>query len=185
MEQRQTGRSGCPTKQALGQYRIHASLESVETRPNERYDGNAVAATFQVSAFRRPDFRVETTIAASPPILGTTLSGTVEARYLFGAALGKQSVRWYTAWRPSENLPEPIRLRFPERQFAFGYRPEGTPQRQLYRQSNQSTASLGADGKLSVSVETTSGDDFASDHPTGRRSEERRGTRRSRTGPRS
>ena len=53
------------------------------------------AAHFLVAAYRRPDFRVDATLTGRPGgNLGSTLRGTVEAKYLFGGALGTRPVRW-------------------------------------------------------------------------------------------
>ena len=59
-----------------------------------------ISGGFLVAAFRRPDFRVDATLAADPAVLGTTLRGTVEAKYLFGAPLSVRPVRWGLAREP-------------------------------------------------------------------------------------
>jgi hypothetical protein len=48
-----------------------------------------------VAAYRRPDFRVDATLASDPQVLGATLQGGVDAKYLFGSALGSRPVRWF------------------------------------------------------------------------------------------
>ena len=47
-----------------------------------------------MAAFRRPDFRVDAKLTGDPAVLGTPLAATMSARFLFGAPLGGQPVRW-------------------------------------------------------------------------------------------
>ncbi len=79
-----------PDGAALGHYQIamsRAGARALNRAP-------VVGGTFLVAAFRRPDFRVEATLTADPAVLGSTLRGMVEAKYLFGGALGTRPVRW-------------------------------------------------------------------------------------------
>jgi uncharacterized protein YfaS (alpha-2-macroglobulin family) len=49
----------------------------------------SVHGSFLVAAYRRPDFRVDVTLSGAPPIAGDPLTGSVTARYLFGAPMGR------------------------------------------------------------------------------------------------
>jgi uncharacterized protein YfaS (alpha-2-macroglobulin family) len=151
-----------PADASLGNHRVVATLASAKTTGPDDWRTPSVSGTFLVAAFRRPDFRVETTVKATPPMLGTTLSGLVEAKYLFGTGVGRQPVRWYVTKQMVQRIPDEIRQRFPERQFAFGYQPEPSPGRLFFQQVVQKNESLDASGRVAVEVPTDAGDDFAS-----------------------
>ena len=82
-----------------------------------------VYGSFLVAAFRRPDFRVDATLTGDPAVLGNPLAGTMSAQFLFGAPLAGQPVRWWITRSPAREVPAPIRERYAENQFAFGYLP--------------------------------------------------------------
>ena len=93
-----------PAGGSLGNYSIEAKLPGV-TRPagNDVTNNEGsrqpdwlkqVHGSFLVAAYRRPDFRVEATLAADQPVAGAALTGRIDARYLFGSALGRRPVRW-------------------------------------------------------------------------------------------
>ncbi len=151
-----------PTDGALGNYSISATIDTgVAPAPNGPRPPT-VSASFMVAAFRRPDFRVDATLTATPPVLGTTLSGTAEARYLFGAPIGSQPARWYVTKQMVERIPDAIRQKYAERQFAFGYRPEAAPGRSLVQRLIDKNDTLDAQGRLKTELPTEAGDDYAS-----------------------
>ena len=119
-----------------------------------------ISGSFLVAAFRRPDFRVDATLSADPAVLGATVRGTVDAKYLFGAALSARPVRWGLRREPVLNVPDAIRERYPESQFAVGYLPaDGYGPRDVSYEDK--TEALDQAGRLNISLPTTSDLDFA------------------------
>ena len=92
--------------------------------PHQVTHGSDVRGSFLVAAYRQPDFRVDTTLSGDPPVLGSTLRGTVDAKYLFGAALGGRPVRWSISRTPILAAPAGVRDRYPESRYAVGYLPD-------------------------------------------------------------
>jgi uncharacterized protein YfaS (alpha-2-macroglobulin family) len=145
-----------PADAALGGYNIQITRSGSTSNRNEPY----VEGEFLVAAYRQPNFRVDATLTADVPVLGTTLRGSIEAKYLFGAALGARPVRWWSRRQVVQAPPEAVRQRYPESRYAIGYipapgsRPEdpALPAR---------TESLAADGRLTVSLPTTAEGDTA------------------------
>ncbi len=77
-----------PADAALGQYRIGAQL---------RRGGRWVelASTFyRVAEYRPPEFLVDVAADTGARYAGDSLGAAVEARYLFGAPMGRAAVRW-------------------------------------------------------------------------------------------
>ena len=146
-----------PADAAFGRYRIEVSRPS-SAESNRRPP--VVAGEFLVAAFRRPDFRVETTLSGEPPVAGSTLSGSVEATYLFGAALGMRPVRWWFARQAVQGAPDAVRDRYPEARYAVGYVP-GRNDSTADPQLPSSTTMLGADGRAIMRAASTAGGDAA------------------------
>jgi uncharacterized protein YfaS (alpha-2-macroglobulin family) len=72
----------------LGTYRVGVQL---------RRDGawqELATATYRVAEYRPPEFLVGVTGDTAGRMAGDTLRGTVEARYLFGAPMGRAAVSW-------------------------------------------------------------------------------------------
>jgi uncharacterized protein YfaS (alpha-2-macroglobulin family) len=125
-----------PADGALGSYSVRAVLETDAPKPKtpeERRPGadpgpadddyvpyqKVVRTSFLVAAYRRPDFRVDVTLAAANPVSGTTLSGAIAARYLFGAAMGPRPVKWSLTRDLSYEVPKTIAERFPREGWEF------------------------------------------------------------------
>ena len=105
-----------PAEGALGNYCGADAAAAVHDRDEEAVDGAGAAAErrergrersrsgmqprdsisggFLVAAYRRPDFRVDATLTSATPFAGTKLTGSVTARYLFGAPMKSAPVRW-------------------------------------------------------------------------------------------
>ena len=150
-----------PATGSLGRYAISAGLEA-ETENSYQSMQRRVTGSFLVAAFRRPDFRVDTTLtSASPPVLGTALKGTVAAAYLFGGPIARQPVRWWVTRQPVIDVPAAIREKFPERQFAFGYLPRPEPGGNALTRVVERTEQLGADGTITADVVAEPGSDAA------------------------
>ena len=71
-----------PAEAALGNYSVIASLESGQPVPADRFRWPAVYGSFLVSAFRRPDFRVEASIATPTPGTGLDADGKYRGEVL-------------------------------------------------------------------------------------------------------
>jgi alpha-2-macroglobulin len=115
-----------PTQGALGGYSVKAVLEADMPKPKapealrpgetpgRRTDEylpyeKTVYSSFLVAAYRRPDFRVDVTLGADPLLSGTTLNGTITAKYLFGAAMGPRPVKWTYTRSVAYGVPKPVR----------------------------------------------------------------------------
>lgn len=69
--------------------------------------------SFLVAAYRRPDFRVDTTLTGGPvAIAGAALTGVASARYLFGAAMKARPVRWRTYRTRVHSAPDAVLDRY-------------------------------------------------------------------------
>ena len=156
-----------PTDATLGNYSIRALMPGTERpegndvsppRPPQGEWLKQVSGNFLVAAYRRPDFRVDATLSSSAPTAGATLTGTVQARYLFGGSMGTRPIKWSITRDVEYGVPAPIRERFPEERFAFGYypdRPGGT------ERTDGADAKLDASGALTVSAPTGQAVDLA------------------------
>ncbi len=164
-----------PGDGALGNYSVTARLRPfVETTPkpsaelahelqiegqvDSEQDGldprDSVSGGFLVAAYRRPDFRVDAAIASATPFAGTTLSGHISARYLFGAPMKAAPVRWSITRTAASGPPASLTAHFPLEGFAFGlYPPYGS--RSEIKADEGTTRT---DGTLDVTVDTTVGD---------------------------
>ncbi len=130
------------------------SMTRAGTKPSR--GAQFVGGSFLVAAFRRPDFRVDATLTGDPaPILGSTLRGTIEAKYLFGGALDTRPVRWWFKRTMVQEPPAALRERDPVARDAVGYLPEYDSQRSRETPLPEATAMLGASGRTSVALPTS------------------------------
>jgi uncharacterized protein YfaS (alpha-2-macroglobulin family) len=139
-----------PADASLGFYTIEVS------RAGAGEDDDRVIGKFRVAAFRRPDFRVDATLAAEPPVLGSTLRATTEASYLFGAPVGARTVRWFLGRNFVQQPPDAILDHYPDDRYVVGYLPDVDSPEPTSKEET-----LGDDGRLSVTVPTTAGADAA------------------------
>ena len=155
-----------PAEATLGNYSIRALLPGTE-----KPEGNDVTVReragewqrqirggFLVAAYRRPDFRVDATLAAEPPIAGATLRGVLDARYLFGGTMGRRPVRWSVTRALEYGVPAAIREKYPDHAFVFGYYPRD--ERADNRVAGEE-GTLDANGKLTIAVPSARDVDFA------------------------
>lgn len=153
-----------PADGSVGNYSIAVTLPNPKAGEGEvegEDDGEwlrRVDTSFLVAAYRRPDFRVDTTLEAAPPIAGQPLSATIAARYLFGNPMSARPARWFVERSPVDGAPDAVRDAMAWQGFTFGYYPD---QREIERPAN-GDAALDAEGRLTVSVPTARGVDFAS-----------------------
>ena len=150
-----------PAGGSLGMYSVHISTPDATPLPPNRARPQGVDGSFLVAAFRRPDFRVDATLTGDPAVLGNPLAATMSARFLFGAPLAGQPVRWSISRGPAREVPAPIRERYAEDQFTFGYLPRPETWGPLSLRLPDRREPLTAEGRLSAPVPTEAGADVA------------------------
>ncbi|MFN2386589.1 MAG: MG2 domain-containing protein [Thermoanaerobaculia bacterium] len=133
-----------PQNAPLGTY---VATGSVEGQSRE------ISGSFLVAAYRRPDFRVDVTLAAvGSALAGARLTGGVEGRYLFGAPMAVREARWTFSRRPVTRVPEAITDKFPAERWVF--LDNETEQDRGSENLQNETQPLGADGKLRLELPT-------------------------------
>ena len=161
-----------PEDGSLGDYSVSAILESDRKaaddrrrqlsqpqRDDEQYafdyrlSYRTVRGRFLVAAYRRPDFRVDVTLAGTAaPIAGESLSGTIKARYLFGAPMVKRPTHWSFTRARTYSAPEKITAAFPSDRWVFvGESDDKLP---LKPEVAAKDAQLTATGDLPLTLET-------------------------------
>jgi hypothetical protein len=149
-----------PADTALGYYNIIVNADPAAATATSTKPYDIVNGSFLVAAYRRPDFRVDATMTADPPVLGETLHGVVDAKYLFGKALESQPVRWWVTRNPVATVPATIRQKFQDATYAFGYMPEpASPARNPQVADKNET--LDTNGRVDVPIATVADVDFA------------------------
>jgi alpha-2-macroglobulin len=143
-----------PENGGLGRYQVQIS------EPDDRRGGGAFAS-FLVAAFRRPDFSVEVDLDAPEPIQGAELKGRIDARFLFGAAMGERPVRWTIRRTPMQQVPPAIGRRFPADRHAFGYPWRHEPSDPWQSDVATRTGTLAPEGSLEVTQATRADTDHA------------------------
>lgn len=89
-----------PSRAEAGQWRI----EVQESRSPHRVIGSMFVT---VAEFRPPTMRVDLNGISATPHAGDALEATVDARYLFGAAVGRARANWTLTRRPVSTYPLP------------------------------------------------------------------------------
>jgi uncharacterized protein YfaS (alpha-2-macroglobulin family) len=125
-----------PDDGALGNYSLRAILDAdtpAPKTPEDRRPGvtpspqddeavpyeKSVRGSFLVAAYRRPDFRVDVSLASDNAIAGGALKGVVSARYLFGASMGARPVTWRYSKSPGSTAPAAITEKFTDDRWVF------------------------------------------------------------------
>jgi uncharacterized protein YfaS (alpha-2-macroglobulin family) len=159
-----------PPEGTLGNYNIRVMREAdrpkprtaAQLRPGETPGTAAdeyvpyfkvVDGSFLVAAYRRPDFRVDVSLTSDKPIAGAGLSGTVTARYLFGAPMRARPVTWSLTRSAMTDAPQAVHEHFPGDQWVFvGTAPDDEPRQpaQVRRDETQLTAA----GSRALQLET-------------------------------
>jgi alpha-2-macroglobulin len=92
-----------PAAAPLGVYRVVAQL-----RRGGRWT-EVAAARYRVAEYRPPEFLVDVTADTGSRYAGDSVTAGVEARYLFGAPMGRAAVRWtlrqQSAWPDELEVP--------------------------------------------------------------------------------
>ena len=83
-----------PADARIGSYRV-----STEIRRGGRWIELA-STGYRVAEYRPPEFLVDVTTPGGPRIGGDSLSASVEARYLFGAPMGRAALSWWVYRSP-------------------------------------------------------------------------------------
>ena len=83
-----------PADAPIGSYRV-----STEIRRAGRWIELA-STSYRVAEYRPPEFLVDVTAPGGPRIGGDSLSASVEARYLFGAPMGRAALTWWVYRSP-------------------------------------------------------------------------------------
>jgi uncharacterized protein YfaS (alpha-2-macroglobulin family) len=158
-----------PAEGTLGSYWVRAMLERdrpsprkpEDVRPDETpgpatdrfvHHNKSVTGSFLVAAYRRPDFRVDVTLAPSTLLAGDSVKGTVVAKYLFGAAMGARPAKWRWTKSPVYDAPASLREAFPSDRWLFVGWADGA--REAGGEVSAREAKLTAAGNLTVDLET-------------------------------
>jgi len=155
-----------PADGTLGDYSVRAILESDRTKTaaprqpqgEEEYYidrdwKKTVVGSFLVAAYRRPDFRVDVTLAGESRLAGDPLKGAINARYLFGAPMVKRPVHWAFTRTPVYDAPAAITDQFPFDRWAFvGWIDDDTRRAKSEMAANDAETIAG--GQLPLSLDT-------------------------------
>lgn len=143
-----------PANAALGTYRVEVTWPGA-TASTDREWLRRIDGSFLVAAYRKPDFRVDTTATMAAPMAGEALDVRAGAQYLFGAAVAARPVRWSVMRTREYSVPAAILERYPGTRFTFGaddYEP--TPPGPVAGD----TATTDAQGRFATRVTTSSTD---------------------------
>ena len=160
-----------PRDGSLGNYSVRAILESDRPKPRTREQARprespspendeyvsyekSVHGSFLVAAYRRPDFRVDVTLAGAG-IAGDQLQGVVNARYLFGAPMGARPVSWKFTKSPGYSAPPAITEKFGDDRWVFvGWGDDGETAPPERGEIRSEEAKLGQNGQLALTLDT-------------------------------
>jgi alpha-2-macroglobulin len=155
-----------PADAALGSYTVSINVDRAAAGAtgyalvDYNYDSREIVrGGFLVAAYRRPDFRVDATMTADSPVLGETLRGVIDAKYLFGKALESQPVHWRVFRNAVTNVPDAIRQKYQESTYGFGYMPDLSGPRTPDVAEKKET--LDTNGHVDVRIETKADVDYA------------------------
>jgi hypothetical protein len=160
-----------PQEGTLGNYSVRAILESDRPKPKEPEDRQpgvtpspsddeevsylkAVHGSFLVAAYRRPDFRVDVSLAGKDAVAGDPLKGVVTARYLFGASMGARPVTWRYSKSPAYSAPSSITEKFGDDRWVFVGRTYDQQDTMESGDIRREESTLQATGDLPLTLET-------------------------------
>ena len=133
-----------PQEAPLGTYNVNARSA------NHR---GVIYGDLLVAAYRRPDFRVDTTLNGNSTLAGTKLDGRIQGRYLFGASMPGAPVRWSYTKQELVDVPAKITDRWPEERYIFlgrDWEQDGPTRADIELKEEH----LDAKGELRLSLET-------------------------------
>jgi uncharacterized protein YfaS (alpha-2-macroglobulin family) len=164
-----------PADGTLGNYSLRAVLESdrpkpkppEQRRPQDEPSPMAdeyvpyeksVHGSFLVAAYRRPDFRVDVTLAAGAggsAIAGDPLKAVIAGRYLFGAAMGARPVTWRYSRSRGYGAPDAVTDKFPDERWVFvGWADRDEDDSRNWGEVGRAETTLAAGGQLSLNLDT-------------------------------
>ena len=133
-----------PKEAPLGGYTVTAKASSLQRE---------ISGSFLVAAYRRPDFRVDVTLAGESSLAGSVLTGVISGRYLFGAAMKGRAVAWTYSRTPLFSVPEAVAGSFPPERWVF--LDTAAEERSRERETLQRKgATLDAEGQLRLDLPT-------------------------------
>ncbi|HET7697353.1 MAG TPA: MG2 domain-containing protein [Vicinamibacterales bacterium] len=154
-----------PADGSLGSYSVRAILDrdrvkkdpaqppSEEGEFDHREWKQTVSGGFLVAAYRRPDFRVDVTLAGQSRIAGDPLNAVVAARYLFGAPMMNRPTLWRFTRAPVFSAPSTIEEAFPSERWTFvGWSASEIPRGRAETASD--TGTLAGNGQLALTLQT-------------------------------
>ena len=159
-----------PSDGSVGDYEVTAAISDTRAQRQPAADAEVgdgednddwqrrVSHSFLVAAYRRPDFRVETTLSATNPIAGERLSASVRGQYLFGNPMAKRQVRWTIDRSIATTPPAAIQTSPLWEGFSFLYYPRDRAE-QIPTEST--TGVLDATGRLVFNPQTVAKTDLA------------------------
>ncbi len=136
-----------PANAVLGEHRISVVWEGSPANEWLR----TIDGTFLVAAYRKPDFKVETSVTMPQAVASEAMSLSASAQYLFGAAVANRPVRWSVTRTPERGVPTAIVERYPANLFTFGARADETGDT---GPTAADVATTSADGRFSTQVAT-------------------------------
>ena len=132
-----------PANGPLGHYDASASVSGHR---------DPVHGSFLVAAYRRPEFRVDPNLAGESSLAGVVLKGVVGGRYLFGAPMAGQPVRWTFSRAPLFSVPGAVAERFPEERWVFLDQDHSSEHRREEGALQTAEAALDAQGRLALDL---------------------------------
>ena len=141
-----------PPDAALGGYDVRLSRETPLSGGGSE---QSIRTGFLVAAYKTPEFRVTTTLSSEGG-LGSPIRGRVEARYLFGSAVGARPVSWSVLRRAISSAPDQVRNAYPPNRYDIGYQPpyrdSASPDRDDFRVER---STLDTNGNLEFTLATS------------------------------
>ena len=142
-----------PAEASQGAYSVRIASTTDTTATDDWSLSSWATGRFRVDSFRRASFVVSPRTAAPAYVAGDFFEGTIEGRYLFGAAMGGQGVTYTLQQSPGAFQPEGFD--------AFRFGPLDAPY--LYQQLAAADTVLGPEGTISRRLRLPGND---AGHPT-------------------
>jgi alpha-2-macroglobulin len=134
-----------PANGPLGHYDVSAAVVGYR---------DPVHGSFLVAAYRRPEFRVDPNLAGESSLAGVVLKGLVGGRYLFGAPMAGQPVRWTFSRALLYSVPAAVAERFPEERWVFLDQDHSSEHRPEEGALQTAEAALDAQGQIALDLST-------------------------------
>jgi len=134
-----------PPTSVLGNYRMAVvwAGNRPATANNENEWLRTINGEFLVAAYRKPDFRVDTTMTMARTVAGEPVNVGATAQYLFGSAVAGRPLRWSVTRNTDADIPQAIREKYPQTQFTFGAHFDEPPPVGPFAGDNATTSAQG------------------------------------------